>query len=84
LGIECGATPIAEPTEEQLGVRTGLDHVTVVTGAGDVVALCHRVVYRKKQGFPDNRSGESNLAQMARHLVLCYTEEGSQTTIKPW
>jgi hypothetical protein len=55
LGIDCGATLIAEGMEEHPGERTALYHIAVITGAGGVVASCHRVVYRKKQGFPDNR-----------------------------
>ncbi len=53
--VECGTTLIAEATEEHLGERTALYHITVVTGAGDLVASCHGVVYRKKEGFLDNR-----------------------------
>jgi acyl-CoA thioesterase len=52
--VDCGATLIAEATEEHLGERTALYHITVVTDAGDLVASCHGVVYRKKERFPDS------------------------------
>jgi acyl-CoA thioesterase len=49
-----GVTLIAEATEEHLGQRTALYHITVVTDAGDLVASCHGVVYRKKDQFPES------------------------------
>jgi uncharacterized protein (TIGR00369 family) len=49
-----GVTLIAEATEEHLGQRTALYHITVVTDAGDLVASCHGVVYRKEDQFPES------------------------------
>jgi acyl-CoA thioesterase len=51
--VESGATLIAEATEEHLGQRTALCHVTVSTGDGDLVASCQGLAYRKKEGFPN-------------------------------
>ncbi len=46
-----GTKLIAEATEEYLGKRTALYHITVTTDEGDLVASCHGVVYRKKEWF---------------------------------
>ena len=46
-----GTKLIAEATEEYLGQRTALYHITVSTDEGDLVASCHGVVYRKKEWF---------------------------------
>jgi acyl-CoA thioesterase len=46
-----GTKLIAEATEEYLGKRTALYHITVSTDEGDLVASCHGVVYRKKEWF---------------------------------
>jgi len=46
-----GTKLIAEATEEYLGNRTALYHITVSTDEGDLVASCHGVVYRKKEWF---------------------------------
>jgi len=46
-----GTKLIAEATEEHLGKRTALYHITVSTDDGDLVASCHGVVYRKKEWF---------------------------------
>ncbi len=46
-----GTKLIAEATEEYLGKRTALYHITVSTDGGDLVASCHGVVYRKKEWF---------------------------------
>ena len=48
-----GTRLIAEATEEHLGRRTALYHITVKTEGGDLVASCHGVVYRKKESFLD-------------------------------
>jgi acyl-CoA thioesterase len=50
--VDSGATLIAEATEEHLGQRTAVYHVTVSTEDGDLVASCHGVAYRKKEEFP--------------------------------
>jgi acyl-CoA thioesterase len=50
--VESGTMLIAEATEEHLGQRTALYHVTVSTEDGDLVASCHGVAYRKKEAFP--------------------------------
>jgi acyl-CoA thioesterase len=52
--VDVGAVLTAEATEEHLGERTALYHITVVTEDGDLVAACHGVVYRKKEQFPDD------------------------------
>jgi len=49
--VNCGVTLIAEAPEEHVGQRTALYHITVVTDANDLVASCHRVMYRKKEVF---------------------------------
>lgn len=46
-----GTKLVAEATEEHLGKRTALYHITVGTDDGDLVASCHGVVYRKKEWF---------------------------------
>ena len=46
-----GTKLVAEATEEYLGKRTALYHITVSTDDGDLVASCHGVVYRKKEWF---------------------------------
>ena len=46
-----GTKLIAEATEEHLGKRTALYHITVSTDDGDLVASCHGVVYRKNERF---------------------------------
>jgi acyl-CoA thioesterase len=46
-----GMKLIAEATEEHLGARTALYHITVSTDDGDLVASCHGVVYRRKEQF---------------------------------
>jgi acyl-CoA thioesterase len=49
-----GTRLTAEATEEHLGRRTALYHITVNTENGDLVASCHGVVYRKKESFLDS------------------------------
>lgn len=46
-----GTKLIGEATEEHLGQRTALYHITVSTEKGDLVASCHGVVYRRKERF---------------------------------
>jgi acyl-CoA thioesterase len=46
-----GTTLVAEATEEHLGRRTALYHITVSSEGGELVASCHGVVYRKKESF---------------------------------
>ncbi len=46
-----GTKLIGEATEEHLGKRTALYHITVSTEEGDLVASCHGVVYRRKERF---------------------------------
>ena len=54
--VTLGAKLIAEATEEHLGKRTALYHITVSTDDGDLVASCHGVVYRKKERFLESKS----------------------------
>jgi len=49
--VEPGMKLVAEATEEHLGKRTALYHITVSTDEGDLVASCHGVVYRKRERF---------------------------------
>jgi len=49
--VALGTKLIAEATEEHLGKRTALYHITVSTDDGDLVASCHGVVYRKQESF---------------------------------
>lgn len=49
--VVAGTKLIAEATEEHLGQRTALYHITVSTDEGELVASCHGVVYRKKEWF---------------------------------
>jgi acyl-CoA thioesterase len=49
--VSSGTRLLAEATEEHLGRRTALYHITVATDDGDLVASCHGVVYRKKEPF---------------------------------
>jgi acyl-CoA thioesterase len=46
-----GARLYAEATEESLGRRTALYRLAVTTEGGDLVALCHGTVYRKRERF---------------------------------
>jgi acyl-CoA thioesterase len=50
-----GAQLIAEATEEHLGNRTALYHITVSTDDGNLVASCHGVVYRKREWLLEPR-----------------------------
>ncbi len=50
---EPGTKLTAEATEEHMGQRTALYHITVSDEGGDLVASCHGVVYRKKESFLD-------------------------------
>ena len=52
--VVSGTRLIAEATEEYLGERTALYHITVTTDGGDLVASCHGVVYRKRERFLEN------------------------------
>ena len=47
--VEVGAKLIAEATEEHLGNRTALYHITVSTDEGELIASCHGMVYRRKE-----------------------------------
>lgn len=47
--VAVGARLVAEAQEERLGGRTALYHMVVRDAAGDQVASCHGVVYRKDQ-----------------------------------
>jgi acyl-CoA thioesterase len=49
--IPSGTRLLAEATEEHLGRRTALYHITVSTEDGDLVASCHGVVYRKRESL---------------------------------
>jgi len=51
--VPSGTKLIGEATEEHLGRRTALYHITVKSETGDLVASCHGVVYRKKEGLLD-------------------------------
>lgn len=51
--VSQGTRLLAEATEEHLGRRTALYHITVSSEGGDLVASCHGVVYRKKESFLD-------------------------------
>jgi acyl-CoA thioesterase len=51
--VTSGTTLIGEGTEEYLGKRTALYHMTVKSETGELVASCHGVVYRKKEGLLD-------------------------------
>jgi hypothetical protein len=79
-GIDRGAPPIANVTEEHLGQRMALYHITVVTDAGDLVASCHGVVYRKEDQFPESQPRGANLVQIALQVLLCYTHTVSDFT----
>lgn len=46
--VPSGSRLVAEATEEHLGRRTALYHITVKSEEGDLIASCHGVVYRKK------------------------------------
>ena len=48
---EPGKRLIAEAQELRKGNRTGFYQITVKTEAGDLVAACQAVVYRKKESF---------------------------------
>jgi acyl-CoA thioesterase len=47
--VPLGTRLLAKATEEHLGRRTALYHITVNTEEGDLVASCHGVVYRKRE-----------------------------------
>jgi acyl-CoA thioesterase len=49
--VEVGAELIAEATEEHLGNRTALYHITVSNDEGELIASCHGTVYRRKEWF---------------------------------
>jgi acyl-CoA thioesterase len=49
--VPSGTRLLAEATEEHLGRRTALYHITVSTEDGDLVASCHGVVYRKRESL---------------------------------
>jgi acyl-CoA thioesterase len=49
--VPSGTSLVAEATEEHLGRRTALYHITVSSEAGDLIASCHGVVYRKKESL---------------------------------
>jgi acyl-CoA thioesterase len=49
--VQVGVKLIAEATEEHLGNRTALYHITVSTDEGELIASCHGIVYRKKEWF---------------------------------
>ena len=49
--VASGTRLLAEATEEHLGRRTALYHITVNTEDGDLVASCHGVVYRKQDSL---------------------------------
>jgi acyl-CoA thioesterase len=49
--VSSGTRLLAKATEEHLGRRTALYHITVSTEDGDLVASCHGVVYRKREGL---------------------------------
>ncbi|HUV73006.1 MAG TPA: hotdog fold thioesterase [Anaerolineae bacterium] len=52
--VPSGTKLVAEATEEHLGRRTALYHITVKSEVGDLIASCHGVVYRKKERFLDD------------------------------
>lgn len=54
-----GTKLVAEATEEYLGKRTALYHITVTADDGGLVASCHGVVYRKKERFLESSRRES-------------------------
>jgi len=49
--VPSGTRLLAKATEEHLGRRTALYHITVSTEDGDLVASCHGVVYRKRESL---------------------------------
>lgn len=49
-----GTKLTAEATEEHMGRRTALYHITVKSEVGNLIASCHGVVYRKKERFLDD------------------------------
>jgi len=49
--VSLGTRLLAKATEEHLGRRTALYHITVSTEGGDLVASCHGVVYRKQESL---------------------------------
>lgn len=49
--VTSGTRLLAKATEEHLGRRTALYHITVSTEDGDLVASCHGVVYRKRESL---------------------------------
>lgn len=49
-----GAKLLAEATEEYLGNRTALYHLSVTTEDGTLIAACHGMVYRKQERFLEN------------------------------
>jgi acyl-CoA thioesterase len=49
--VASGTRLLAKATEEHLGRRTALYHITVSTEDGDLVASCHGVVYRKRESL---------------------------------
>lgn len=52
--VPVGARLYAEATEESLGRRTALYRLSVTTGDGTLVALCHGTVYRKNESFVED------------------------------
>jgi acyl-CoA thioesterase len=49
--VEPGTRLVAEAQELRKGNRTGFYQITVKTEAGDLVAACQAVVYRKKESL---------------------------------
>jgi acyl-CoA thioesterase len=49
--VSSGTRLVAEATEEHLGRRTALYHITVQEETGNLIASCHGLVYRKKEAL---------------------------------